>query len=354
VLSGDVRYVFAKLYFLEPQFAHSWTGTDGTSATGGNLWKIELDRTGRSFGFNWAINGVDDDFQADAGFVNRTGYINVHAFNRFSWYGATGALVESVSAFFTPNRLWNYRDFGNAEAIEGGVGGSVDVTLRGGWSVELEANRSFIRPDLDDYSGIEVATPSGTIAYDPIAHITGHRFGLSVATPTFRKFDASFDIAKGQGTIFQEGAPGNGFQTGFDVSLRATAQTRVTATAVYTSITRTRDDSEFARSLIPRIKAEYQATRHLFFRGILEYAAERQSALVDARTGAPLLRNGQPIAAQRDNGFRVDALVSYEPTPGTVAYVGYGSSYTEVPVFSSRFRRSEDGFFVKLAYQFRK
>jgi hypothetical protein len=120
------------------------------------------------------------------------------------------------------------------------------------------------------------------------------------------------------------------------------------------SITRTRDDSEFARSVIPRIKAEYQAARHLFFRGIFEYAAERRAALVDARTGEPLLLNGQPITAERDNGIRVDALVSYEPTPGTVAYLGYGSSYAELPGLGGRLRRSDDGFFVKLAYQFRR
>ena len=135
---------------------------------------------------------------------------------------------------------------------------------------------------------------------------------------------------------------------------RPTSQIRVTASTVYARINRSRDGSEFARSIIPRLKAEYQATRYLFLRGIVEYRAERQAALVDARTGAPLLRNGQPIPGGEDNGIRVDALISYEPTPGTVAYVGYGSSYAEMPPLRDRFRRQNDGFFVKLAYQFRR
>jgi hypothetical protein len=353
VISGDVRYVFARLYFLETQFAHAWTGVEEIAANG-NLWKIELDRTGRSFGFNWALDGVDDDFHTDAGFVNRTGVINAHAFNRFTWYGATGAMVENFSFFVRPTRLWNYDRFGANKAVEGSDGVSAELTLRGGWSIEAETDRNFFHPDPNEYSSIEVVTNTGTESYVPLSRIGGHAFGVSVSTPTFRKFDASLDLASGRGAIFEEGSQGDGFEAELDFSMRPTSQLRVTASAVYASITRTRDDSEFARSVIPRIKGEYQVTRHLFFRGIFEYAAERRAALVDARTGQPLLVDGQPIAAERDNGIRVDALVSYEPTPGTVAYFGYGSSYAELPGLGSRLRRREDGFFVKLAYQFRR
>ena len=131
------------------------------------------------------------------------------------------------------------------------------------------------------------------------------------------------------------------------------AQLRLTATAAYAHINRERDDSEFARSVIPRIKAEYQATRHLFFRTILEYANERRAAL-ENEFGLPLLLNGEPVEAERDKGIRMDALISFEPTPGTVAYAGYGSSYAELSPLERRFRRTNDGFFVKLAYQFRR
>jgi hypothetical protein len=317
------------------------------------LWKIEVDRTGRSFGFNYSINGIDDDFHTDAGFVNRTGIVNGHLFNRLTWYGAQDALIESVNLFIRPERVWNYARFGSRRAIEGSDGLTTEFTLRGGWQIEAEADRNFFRPDLEDYFGLEVATGTGTRAYLPLDDIGGYGLGLDISTPTFRSFDASVGVSTGRGAIFEEGAEGTGFEADFDVSARPTAQLRLTASGAYAHIKRDRDDSEFARSIIPRLKAEYQATRHLFFRGIFEYAAERRSALVDARTGEPLLLNGQPLLAELDNGIRVDALISYEPTPGTVAYVGYGSSYIELPGVVSRFRRSEDGFFVKLAYQFR-
>ena len=55
------------------------------------------------------------------------------------------------------------------------------------------------------------------------------------------------------------------------------------------------------------------------------------------------------------NGFRLDLLASYEPTPGTVAFLGYGSSLESDEAFNwSRLERTTDGFFVKLAYQIRR
>ena len=352
VLSGDVRYVFARLYFFETQYARAWNGVPDSSSTGGALWKVELDRTGRSFGFNYSIEGIEEDFRAAAGFVRRTGIVSAHAFNRFSFYGRPGAFLETARLFLRPSRLWNYSEFGRKDAIEGSNGGNVSATLRGGWEVEVEIDNAFFHPDPDDYANLGVGAEPRP--YVPLSNITGNVFGFSVRTPTFRRFDASIEVGTGDGPIYEEGAEGNGFDAGLDVSLRPTSQIRLTATTAFIEIRRSRDDSEFARSLISRIKAEYQATRHLFLRGILEYAAERRAALVDARTGQPLVRFGQPVDAERDNGIRLDALISYEPTPGTVAYIGYGSSYTEISPFERRFRRANDGFFVKLAYQFRR
>ena len=55
------------------------------------------------------------------------------------------------------------------------------------------------------------------------------------------------------------------------------------------------------------------------------------------------------------NGFRLDLLASFEPTPGTVAFLGYGSSLESDAEFNwSRLQRVNDGFFVKLAYQVRR
>jgi hypothetical protein len=65
--------------------------------------------------------------------------------------------------------------------------------------------------------------------------------------------------------------------------------------------------------------------------------------------------SGAAQPATEFNGLRVDLLASFEPTPGTVAFLGYGSSLETDGEFNwSRLQRRNDGFFMKLAYQVRQ
>ena len=91
-----------------------------------------------------------------------------------------------------------------------------------------------------------------------------------------------------------------------------------------------------------------------------QYASQAQDALRDPRTDKPILisdsETGIPAAAEAQtiNDFRLDLLLSFRPTPGTVVFLGYGASLTE----PSRFRftdleRTQDGFFAKVSYLFR-
>ena len=138
------------------------------------------------------------------------------------------------------------------------------------------------------------------------------------------------------------------------VDLRPTSTVCITALGTVFRLSRL-DGSEFARSTIPRLKVEYQPNRALFFRVIGEYRSERRAALQDPSTGGPLFVGGAPQPATEFNGFRLDLLGSFEPTPGTVAFLGYGSSLESDREFNwSRLERVNDGFFVKLAYQVRR
>jgi len=61
-------------------------------------------------------------------------------------------------------------------------------------------------------------------------------------------------------------------------------------------------------------------------------------------------RAGRTVA----NAVRIDGLFAYQPTPGTVFFLGYGSSMTEDDPFAFRgIHRLNDGFFAKLSYVFR-
>ena len=101
--------------------------------------------------------------------------------------------------------------------------------------------------------------------------------------------------------------------------------------------------------------------RPLFIRLIGEYNSNQVDALRDdSRTGGAILVR-DPVtgaftrtAPSASNSFRMDWLLSYRPTPGTVVFAGYGSSLDDAGPFAFRqLARTADGFFVKLSYLYR-
>ncbi|NNG17886.1 MAG: carbohydrate binding family 9 domain-containing protein [Gemmatimonadales bacterium] len=356
VVAGDARIVFAKLYFVDAQLGGSWT-RDASGTRSAALWRATFDRTGRSWGFNYQITGIGDDFESQAGFVPRDNFVTAHAFNRLTFYGGRGALIENFTTFFGPTRLWTYTSFGSEGAIEGGESATFNLQLRGGWFVSASVNRGFQEFDPDAYATFQVDRGGGALeAFVPQSEIDNQfTTSLSLTTPTYQTFDASASWSNGEVPIFDEAAEGRETRIQAGVRLRPTGSIRVAASIRFSRIRRKLDDSEFARTILPRLKIEYQPTRALFFRVIGEYRSQRRAALVDPRTGDPLLIESELAARTEINTLRMDWLASYEPTPGTVVFLGYGATLSTPKTLNfSDLRREIDGFFVKLAYQFRR
>jgi Domain of unknown function (DUF5916)/Carbohydrate family 9 binding domain-like len=354
--AADLRIVFGKLYYVAGQLGGSWTRDDagGTSRTS-PLWEAEFDRTGRSWGFNYKLTGIGENFEAQSGFVPRNDIVQAHAFNRLSFYGSRGALVEQLTMFAGPNRLWRYNDFVR-DALEGSESTDLQLSLRGGWRASGHLEHNFADLPPTDYSSYTIDRGVDTVGYRPLGGVSdGFATSLSVTTPTWQSANATARIARSRGAIFPEGSRGYETRITGSLALRPTGSIRVTASHTYSRITRDRDGSEFARTIIPRLKLEYQPRRSLFFRVIGEYVAERRAALLDARTGNPLLVDGALASASESDRLRVDWLASFEPSPGTVVFFGYGASLDDTSAFGfRRMERASDGFFVKLAYQIRR
>jgi hypothetical protein len=317
VAAVDARIVFKKLYFLLAQAGMSFTDTAGRVQSA-ETWQVVFDRTARLWGFNYTISGVGDGFEAASGFVPRNNIVQAQAFNRLSYYGKRGAFIETVTTFFGPTRIWRYAEFLKSHPIEGGESVNASATLRGGWSVSVSPARNFV------YFGdvTRVSNFSGT---------------FSVTTPVFEHLNGRVEVRTGGTAIFAESADGRETRVTATLGLRPTRSSRIEASLVSSRIHREADDSEFARSTIPRVKAEYQPRRSLFFRVIAEYRSEVRQL-------------------QAFKGLRTDWLMSYEPGPGTVVFLGYGASHErDADRFNTEaLRRTADGFFVKLAYLIRR
>jgi hypothetical protein len=355
VASADARMLFGGVYYVQAQVAGSATRFSRDAGTqSAPLWDVEYDRTGRGWGFNYKVTGIGEDFVAQSGFVPRTGVVSAHAFNRLSWYGSRGALFEQVTVYGGLPQIWRYDDFLKHRPIEGDGDVNWSVRMRGGWNISGGAVDAFVRFDPSDYSSYTVQSGSGGVPFIPPSGVFDAWTGsLTVATPLFQHYEASLGVTGGDVAIFPEATRGRALNVNGRLTFRPTQSVRLFATLAYSRLRRDRDGSEFGRAIIPRLKVELQPSRALFFRVVAEYRSQRQTALLDVN-GLPINRGGIATAATRGDSLRLDWLASYQPNPGTVVFLGYGSTLEgDRPLTFRELRREQDGFFVKVAYLFR-
>ena len=183
---------------------------------------------------------------------------------------------------------------------------------------------------------------------------------FGITTPQFPAFAASVNVTTGKDIAYYEPARAGTFGLNATVTLRPTEQLRVEARYAYARLNRDRDGTRLSTAHIPRLKVEYQVSRPFFVRVVGQYTSQERDALRDPVTDAPILIYDPNTGAYERstvttaNDLRVDVLLSYRPNPGTVLFLGYGSTLTESDAFSFRdLERVSDGFFAKVSYLFR-
>jgi hypothetical protein len=356
VAAGDFRFYHSKLYWAQFQAAESWTDSLGNHRTGA-VYQADWDRTGRAWGFHYTLRSLDPGFNAAAGFVNRTGILEGSAFNRTSFYGAPGALVQTYGAFYALDRIWNNAAGGHglAESSESIL---PSATLRGGWQLSGALGHGYFAFDPSLYTGLTVQRSVGTVIDTAAFLVPGPEKNewngsFRATTPTYRLFTGTAGITEGQVPIFREAAPGSSSRVDATLDIRPTTAIRSSLQFSRLTIARKSDGSRFSSETIPRIKVEYQVSPPIFLRLVGQYTARSRAPLQD-RDGNPILVNGVIDTGSTVNEFSTDWLFSYRPVPGTLVYLGYGSTLNEPREFRFQdFQRTRDGFFGKISYLFR-
>lgn len=357
VLSADTRLVFGGIYYFAAQAGIARTENlhdDVAEDSHGALWELEMDRTGRTWGFNYKVTSFGEDFETWSGFVNRTGVVTARAFNRLRFYGARGARIEQLTIFAGGNRIWSTDHAFGSGAREGSEEANVSMQLRGGWNLSARGEHGFVRFDPDNYAGHTIIGPDAPQPFPLATGVFDALSGrISVNTPSWKQWDANLQLSGGESAIFPEAAPANFRSVSASLNLRPTSAVRVGGSVTWQRLTRADDGSEFARTILPRVKLEVQPSRALFFRAVAEYRSER-TAEWRGPMGTTLLVNGSTVATTRNDRLRMDWLASYEPTPGTVLFLGYGSTLRgDRPLTFRELERQTDAFFMKVAYLFR-
>jgi Domain of unknown function (DUF5916) len=354
VIGADTRLVWRNIWFSQIQVANAWT-RDPSGGRAGAFWSVIFaDRTGRAYGNHYELLGAAPSFQDTSGFVNRVNYVAARTYNRFSWYGRPGAVLEQLTTIVHFAPIWRYADFGHRASVEDTLENFWIANLRGGWQAVLNVSVNHFGFDPGAYTGYQVDRTADTVAFmvpNDLYHLPAG--SLTLNTPN-RAVTASATVAAGALPLFPEASEGRRVALVSVAALRPTTSLRLELRWVHQRLTRARDGSRFSTANIPRLKLEYQLSRAIFVRYVGQYFAQDQVALRDPRTGQPLLVNGSAAGPVVTNDFRNDVLFSYKPIPGTVVFFGYGASLSEPDAFRfSNLSRTADGFFVKLSYLFR-
>jgi hypothetical protein len=367
VVGSDARLVWNDIYSLTVQGALSRNAVGGQVTTA-PLWQGVFARTGRRFGMRYTVRGVDPDFRAAAGFISRTGIASGNFNHQLITYGKPGSLMERWSSDVVLDGTWQYDELmAGRSSQDRKLHFNNNFTLRGGWRVGGSLLIETFGYDKalysDYYLGQQTAAGLQFIPYPDGPRLPNLDYVFSATMPQRAGLEFDALVLWGKDENFYEWSSADIIFLNVGTAWKPTDKLRVDARYQLQSFRRRTDQSMVGIRRIPRVKAEYQISRPIFVRVVGEYNSDWQDDLRDdSRTNLPIyIRNAATGAYERAattylKSFRADWLFSYQPTPGTVLFAGYGNTLANPDDFeprASRLRRVQDGFFVKLSYLFR-
>ncbi|MEX2465980.1 MAG: DUF5916 domain-containing protein [Gemmatimonadota bacterium] len=368
VAGADARLRLGGRYTVSLMSAASFTqAPGGTERADGRLMFARVERSGRALSYNAEFEDTSPEFRAGSGFFRRVGDTQMSGRAGYSWYAPAGSVLQSINPSLNVRSFWDHDQFWAAEGPEelsAELGGRVqfqdNITLYGNYSrttfsfvpesyeglfvEEGPGSYSAFRPDQDLFGGLDAFTVG--LWLNKWEKVRGNARFTVEDTPIF---DRSFGVAV---------EPARSYSS--DVSLNLFPFRGLTAELGLrqTRLVRDRDGTEHSSAVIPRVRAQYQFSRAIFVRSIFEYSSQDARALRAPVTGAPLYRCVDGTCSARSgsdgNDFHVEALVAFEPSPGTVFFLGYSRDMRDPVAFDFReLRPTADGLFVKLSYRFR-
>ena len=364
VLGTDARIVFSPSWSATVQGALSRSENPGAVVRTGPLWAVNAARAGRRFNARYGLSGIHDQFETSSGFISRPAIAHAAADHSVTWFGGEGGWWQTFSTNVVLDGTWTYQGFLHGrDALEKKLHLNQNATLRGGWHVGASALIEEFGYDPALYADYALERRVGavvdTIPFVGRPRIPNTDWVLSLDSPQFKHVGFNVLYVVGRDENFYEWSSGDIGYVILSANWRPTEQLRVEGTYNWQWYDRGTDGSRVAQGRIPRVKLEYQLSRAIFIRLVGQYTAFERDALRDeGGTGFPILvRSGTTYVRttpQAVNGFRADALFSYQPSPGTVVFAGYGSAMREPDAFAFRkLDRQSDGVFVKMSYLFR-
>ena len=368
VLGADARIQIGGRYTLTLMGARSFTNDASLAVRkDGTMGTVRVERAGRTFQANAEFEDTQGGFEPGSGFFQRLGTAQANTRLSYTWYGQRGALLESIGPSLEVKAFWDHERFWGGEGLEEG---EVQLNSRVSFknNVTLWANYKFSRFVFqpEQYEGLFVQDPDGSKrAFRPDQELCDVLPSATVGlwVNKWQKVRGNVRFTRSQRPIFDRRysvavEPANSFSGEARLNISPTSSMSAEVGANWSRLTRRSDNIEHSTAIIPRVKLRYQFSRALFLRSIFEYGSQESMALRDGASGLPLVgcaaTDCAPRAGGSNNDFRIEGLMGYEPSPGTVFFFGYTRQMIDARAFGFEdVRPTEDGLFLKLSYRFR-
>jgi len=309
---------------------------------GGLGYKLDLERAGRKFNWQSIYTDYSPGFETQAGFVNRVD-VRSESIKTSYYFRPEGKFLISYGPTLQQFGIWDHS----------GVG--VDYFAMPGFRVDMARSTYFnIHPFAMDDVRLR------PIDYSTLTRVTAFPqkfWGLETGTSWSKLFDIAATYYSGGGVNYDPAANqipsfGQEDQVNFTLTFHAAGRLRIDNTYLLEHVRETDTHLTAVTNHIIRSKWNYQFTRALSARLIMQY---------DSVLANPAISSLSPT-----KNFNTDFLITYLVHPGTAIYVGYNTDLENLNrdlavdpvtglILTTRNGYLNDSrqFFVKASYLFR-
>ena len=293
-------------------------GNHTAALDGEQFWghgiNLNAGRGGRNWGFDLIWEQASPTFRTDNGFVTSNDYRRAHAMTRYAVYSETSRFFNRAFFWVGANRFWNYDNVRKDESLFTGF----NIMLKR--QTRLNAN-IFTSNEL--FAGVEFKGIE--------------RANINVESNFSERMQAGLRMTFGDSIYRNRSNPDMGglMSVGARLTVKPSSRMTVFANLDHTKLRNRHTGENYFQGYIARTRVNYQFTRKLLTRVIVQY---------------------NDFSEQLD----VDPLVTYRISPFTVFHVGSTHRFADFPGSMGNgeddalvFQQTERQFFFKLKYLFR-
>ncbi|MBD3225359.1 MAG: hypothetical protein GF313_11550 [Caldithrix sp.] len=276
---------------------------DGESFSGHGIY-ASLEREARLWNFDIDFRESSPTLRADNGFITRNNSRRIFIWS--GWYFRPNTrLFERITPNFVVGRFWNTEGVGKDQ---------------------------FVRPELDivfkSQTNIEFGYIVSKERFNNIVFGGIRRFEFEFGSEFSEFFKFEFDYEGGRSIARFEDPPvlGKGYETSLEVAVKPLSRWIIESDFVYSKLDHPHNGQNIFEGYIVRTRTNFQFTRELFLRLILQYD-------------------------EFDRSFNLEPLVTYRINPFSLFYIGSTSHYRDFNE-PSVFKRTSRQYFLKFQYLF--